>query len=90
VPFALVGDQVRSVHPGKPDGLGWQSELYSFPAPKIICLANGRRTHGGHLLHSSLFGQNPKKVLTILGGSALAMVPMDHTTPPKEDKVNTS
>jgi hypothetical protein len=44
----------------------------------------------GHLLCSSLHGQNPEQVLTILGGSALVVAPMDRTTPPKEDKVDTS
>jgi hypothetical protein len=39
---------------------------------------------------SSLHGQNPQQVLTIPGGSASATEPMVPTTPPKEDKVDTS
>jgi hypothetical protein len=39
---------------------------------------------------SILHGQNPEQVLTISGGSASVVAPMDRTTPPKEDKVGTS
>jgi hypothetical protein len=88
--LARAGDQELLLSPGKPDGLVWNSVLFGFLALRPSCTAGGRHTRNGYLLHSSLHGQNPQQVLTNPGGSASAMVPMVHTTAPKEDKVDTS
>jgi hypothetical protein len=90
VPFVLASDQVLSLPPRKSDGPVWHSGLSDFPAPKLLCLADGRCVRSSHLLCSSLHGQNPEQVLTIPSGSASVVEPMDRTTPPKEDKVGTS
>jgi hypothetical protein len=90
VPSAPAGDQLLSLPPGKLNGPIWHFGLSSFPALKLLCPTDGRRARGGHLLRSSLRGQNLEKVLSIPGGSALVVVPMDRTTLPKEDKVDTS
>jgi hypothetical protein len=90
VPSAPAGDQVLLLPPEKLDGLVWHSGLSGFPALKLLCSADGRRACSGYLLCSSLYGQNSEQVLTILGGCASVVVPMDHTTPPKEDNVDTS
>jgi hypothetical protein len=90
VPSAPIGDQVLSLPHGKPDGSVWHSGLSNFPAPKLLCPTDGRCVCSSHLLHSSLHGPNPEQVLTILGGGASVVAPMDRTTPPKEDKVGTS
>jgi hypothetical protein len=90
VPSAPADNQVLLLPPGKLDGPIWHSRLSSFPALKLLCPVDGRCVCSIHLLHSSLHGQNSKKVLTILGGSASVVEPMDRTTPPKEDKVGTS
>jgi hypothetical protein len=74
----------------KLDGLVWHSGLSNFPALGSSCPTGGRRKCSGHLLRSCLSGQNPQQVLTIPGGSASTVVPMVHTTPPNEDKVDTS
>jgi hypothetical protein len=52
--------------------------------------AGGRRICNGRLLQSSLRGQNLQQVLTIPSENASVVVPMVCTTPPKEDKVDTS
>jgi hypothetical protein len=44
---------------GKPDDPIWHSGLFDFPVPGPFCPANGRRVRNGHLLYSSLRGQNP-------------------------------
>jgi hypothetical protein len=90
VPSAPAGDQVLSLPPGKPNGLVWHSGLSDFLAPKLVFAANGRCVHSSHLLHSSLHGQNPEQVLTIPGGSASMVAPVDRTSSPKKDKVGTS
>jgi hypothetical protein len=90
VPSAPAGDQVLSLPPGKPNGLVWHSGLSDFPAPKLVFPANGRCVRSSHLLHSSLHGQNPEQVLTIPGGSASMVAPVDRTSSPKKDKVGTS
>jgi hypothetical protein len=41
-------------------------------------------------MHSTIHGRNPQKVLTIPNGSALVVELTVGTTPPKEDKVDTS
>jgi hypothetical protein len=90
VPSTPTGGQVLSLPPGKPDGPVWHSGLSVFPAPKLLCSADIQCVRSSHLLRSSLHGQNPEHVLTILSGSALVVAPMDRTTPPKENKVGTS
>jgi hypothetical protein len=90
VPSAPGGDQVLSLPPGKTNGLIWHFRLFGFPAPKLLCPADGQCVRSSHLLHSSLHGQSSEQVLTIPGGSASVVTPMDCTTPPKEDKVGTS
>jgi hypothetical protein len=55
-----------------------------------LLMTDVSHVRSGHLLCSSLHGQNPEHVLTILGGSALVVAPMGRTTPSKEDKVDTS
>jgi hypothetical protein len=90
VPSAPAGDHMLSLPPAKLDGLVWHSGLSDFPALKLLCPADGRCVRSSHLLHSSLYCQNPKQVLTIPGGSASIVAPMDRTTPCKEDKVGTS
>jgi hypothetical protein len=90
VPSALASDQVLLLPLGKLDGPVWHSGLSGFPALKLLCPANGRRVRNGHLLCSSLHSQNPTHVLTILGGSASTVAPIDRTTLPKDDKVDIS
>jgi hypothetical protein len=90
VPYALAGDQELLLPLGKLDGLVWHSGLSDFPALKLLCPTDGRRIRSGHLLRSSLQGQNLEQVLTIPGESAPVVAPMDRTTPAKEDKVDTS
>jgi hypothetical protein len=90
VPSAPAGDQVLSLPTGKLDDPVWHFGLSDFPTLKLLCPADGRCVHSSHLLCSSLHGQNPEQVLTIPGGSASVVAPMDRTTPPKEDKVGTS
>jgi hypothetical protein len=90
VPSARAGDQVLSLPPGKLDGPVWHFGLSGFPAPKLLCPVDGRCVRSSHLLHSSINGQNPEQVLTIPGGSASVVAPMDRTTPHKEDKVGIS
>jgi hypothetical protein len=85
-----AGDQVLSLPTGKLDGLVWHSGLSDFPAPKILYPTDGRCVRSSHLLRSSCHSQNPEQVLTIPGGSALVVAPMERTTPPKEHKVGTS
>jgi hypothetical protein len=85
VPSTPASNQVLSLPLGKPDG-----KLSDFPAPKLLCPADGRCVCSSHLLRSSLHSQNPEQVLTIPGGSASVVAPMDRTTPSKEDKVETS
>jgi hypothetical protein len=75
---------------GKTDGPVRHSGLSSFPFLRSSCPTGDRHSRDDHLLRGSLHGQNPKKVLTILNGSAPVAEPMVHTTPPKEDKVDTS
>jgi hypothetical protein len=72
------------------DGLVQHSRLSSFPVLEPSCPAGGRCSHNSHLLCSILRGQNPQQVLTISGGSALAVESTDHTTLPKVDKADTS
>jgi hypothetical protein len=90
VPSAPAGDKVLLLPLGKPDGPVWQSGLSGFPTPKLLYPADGQHIRSGHLLCSSLHDQNPELVLTILGGSASMVAPMDRIIPPKEDKVDTS
>jgi hypothetical protein len=90
VPSTSASDQVLSLPPRKLDGPVWYSGLFDFPTLKLLCPADGRRVSNGHLSCSSLHGQNPEQVLTISGGSASVVAPVDRTTPPKEDKVDTS
>jgi hypothetical protein len=87
--LAHVGDQELLLFLGKPDDPIWHSRLSSFPVLRLSCPAAGRCIRNIRLLRSSLRGQNPQQVLTILGGSALVAAPMVCTTPPKEDKVDT-
>jgi hypothetical protein len=68
----------------------WGSGPSNFPVLESCCLAGGRHICNGYLLRSSLHGQNPQQTLTILGGSASEAEPKVRTTPPKEDKVDTS
>jgi hypothetical protein len=89
VPSAPAGDQVLLLPLGKLDGPVLHSRLSGFPVLRLLFPSIGRHVCSGHLFHSSLHGLNPEQVLTILTGSALAVAPMDHTTPPKEDKVDT-
>jgi hypothetical protein len=74
----------------KSDGPVWETRLSGFPTLKLLCPTDGQCVHRSHLLRSSLHGQNPEQVLTIPGGSASVVAPIDCTTPPKEDKVGTS
>jgi hypothetical protein len=90
VPYAPAGDQAVLLPPRTSDGPVWHFGLSGFPALKLLCPTDGRRIHSSHLLRSSLHGQNPKQVLTISDGSAPVVAPMDRTTLPKEDKVDTS
>jgi hypothetical protein len=90
VPPALIGDQVLLLLPGKLNGRVWHSGLTGFPVSRLFCPAGGQRVRNGCLLRSSLRGQNPQYVLTILGGSASVVVSMARTTPSKEDKAGTS
>jgi hypothetical protein len=53
-------------------------------------LVGGQHSRNGHLLCSSLHGQNPQQVLTIPGVSALVAEFMDRTTPPMVDMADTS
>jgi hypothetical protein len=71
-------------------GLVWHFRLSGFPILRSSCPTGGRHIRNGHLLCSSLYGQNPQQVLTIPSGSASAVTPMVCTTLPKEDKVDTS
>jgi hypothetical protein len=71
-------------------GLVWHFRLSGFPILRSSCPTGGRHIRNGHLLRSSLYGQNPQQVLTIPSGSASAVTPMVCTTLPKEDKVDTS
>jgi hypothetical protein len=75
---------------GEPDGPVCHSGMSDFPNLEHSCLAGGRCSHNGHLLCSSLRGQNPQQVLTMSGGSALAAESTDCTTLPKVDKADTS
>jgi hypothetical protein len=88
--LAHASDQELMLSPGKLDGLVWHSKLFDFPGLGFPYPASGRHVHNGHLLCNSLYGQNPEQVLTIPDGNASMVVPMAHTTPPKEDKVDTS
>jgi hypothetical protein len=90
VPSAPTNDQVFSLPPGKSDGPVWNSGLSDFPTLKLLCPTDGRRVCSSHLLRSNLHGQNPEQVLTTPGGSASVVAPIDRTTLPKEDKVDTS
>jgi hypothetical protein len=90
VPSVPTGDQVLSLPPEKPDGPVWYSRLSDFLALKLLCPADCQRVCSIYLLRSSLHGLNPEQVLTTPGGSASVVAPMDHTTPSKEDKVETS
>jgi hypothetical protein len=85
-----LGDQELLLSLGKLDGPVWHSGLSSIPILRPSCPASGRRIRNDRLLRSSLRGQNPQYVLTIPGGSASVVVSIVHTTPPKEDKVDTS
>jgi hypothetical protein len=86
----LAYDQVLLLLPRKLDCPVWHSGLSNFPALRLFYPLGGRCVRNGHLLCSSLCGQNPKLVLTIVGESALVVVSMARTTFPKEDKVGTS
>jgi hypothetical protein len=90
VPSAPAGGQVLLLPPRKPDGPVWHSGLSSSPVPKLLCPVDGRHVHSGHPLHNSIHGQNRPLVLTIPDERASAVVPMAHTTLPKENKVGTS
>jgi hypothetical protein len=84
--LACTDDQEQLLFMAKPDGPVWHSGLSSFHVSRPSCPAGGRRIHNGRLVHTRLRGQNPQQVLTILGGSALAVAPMARTTSPKVDK----
>jgi hypothetical protein len=75
---------------GETNGLVCHSGPSSFLALRPSYPASGQRIRNSRLLCSSLYSQNPQQVLIILGGSALVAMPMVRTTPPKEDKVDTS
>jgi hypothetical protein len=75
---------------GELDGPVWHSGLSGFPILEPSCPVGGRCSSNGRLLCSGLHGQNPQRVLTISGGRALAVESMNHTTPPKVGKVDTS
>jgi hypothetical protein len=85
-----ASDQELLLSSWKLDGPVCHCGLSNFPILRPSCPTGGRRVCNGRLLHSSLCGQNPQQVLAIPGGSASAVVPMVRTTPPKEDKVDTS
>jgi hypothetical protein len=85
-----VSNHKVMLSPGKLDGLVWHSRLFNFPVLRPSYPAGCQCVRNGHLLRSSLHGQNPEYVLTIPGGSGLAVAPMVRTTPPKEDKEGTS
>jgi hypothetical protein len=89
-PAAYAADQRLLLPLRKSDGPVWHSGLSGFPVLESYCPVGGRHSRNGRLLCSSLRGQNPQQVLTILGGSALAVESMDRTTPPKVDKEDTS
>jgi hypothetical protein len=88
--LACAGDHELQRLPGQPDGPVWHSRLSGFPVPRPFYPADSRHVCNSRLLFSSLHGQNPEYVLTILGGSASVVVSMTRTTPPKEEKVGTS
>jgi hypothetical protein len=90
VPLDYAGDQELLMSSRKPDGLVWHSRLFGFHVLVPSCPTDGRRSRSGHLLRSSLHGQNLQLVLTILSESASAVESMDRTTPPMVDKVDTS
>jgi hypothetical protein len=90
VPSASAGNQMLSLPPRKLDGPVWHAGLSGFPTPKLLCPTDGRCVCSSHLLHSSLHGQNPEQVLTIPGGSASVVAPMDRSIPSKEEEVGTS
>jgi hypothetical protein len=58
--LAHDGDQELLLSSEKSDGPVWHSGLSGFPVLMPSCPTGGRRIHSGHLLHSSLCGQNPQ------------------------------
>jgi hypothetical protein len=58
--LTCASDQELQLLPGKPDGPVWHSGLFDFPDPRSFCPTGGRRARNGHLLCSSLHGQNPE------------------------------
>jgi hypothetical protein len=58
--LARVGDHELQQLPGKPNGLVWHFELSGFPDLRNLCPAGGRCVCNGHLLCSSICGQNPE------------------------------
>jgi hypothetical protein len=88
--LACASDWELQRLPRKPNGSVWHSGLFGFPDPRPICPTGGQHVYNDRLMRSTLCGQNPKWVLTILGGSASVAVSMVRTTAPKEDKVGTS
>jgi hypothetical protein len=75
---------------GEPDGPIYHFRLSNFPILEPSCPAGGRCSRNDHLLCSSVGGQNSQQVLTISGGSALAVESMDCTTLPKVAMEDTS
>jgi hypothetical protein len=82
-PIAYAADQRLLLPSGKSDGLVWHSGLSDFSVLEPFCSVGGRHSCNDRLICSTLHGQNPQLVLTILGGSALVVEPMDRNTPPK-------
>jgi hypothetical protein len=74
----------------KPDDPVYHFRLSSFPTLRSSSPGSGRCIRNGRPLRSNPYSQNPQQVLTIPGGSASVVVPMVRTTPPKEDKADTS
>jgi hypothetical protein len=89
-PTTCDADQRLLLPLGKLDDLIWHFRLSHFLVLKPSCPVGGRHSHNGHLLCSSLRGRNSQKILTILSVSASMAESINHTTPSKVYKANTS
>jgi hypothetical protein len=89
-PTACADDQELLLSLGKPNHLVWDSRPSGFPILGSFYPAGGWHSRNGHLLRSTLRGQNLQLILTIPGGSTSVTEPKVCITPPKVDKVHTS